>query len=211
MNTQKQYCPPGCNQMSGNNQNLPSLPTGTPNGSMYAPYPVSPEILSQIGMQSGMQSGMQPGMQPGMQTGIQPGMQPAIQPGMHSGMQPQPMPYMEQNPGGCQCPPPADMQNGMRARGMTPSGAIAPSPGTVFTGGDQSPLTTFNPMYTPGFLRTQIGRTVRVEFLIGTSGLTDRFGTLIGVGTSYILIQEAQSDDILLCDIYSIKFVRFYH
>ena len=184
---QKQYCPTGCNQMPVYNQGLPPLPTGDPTGPRYAPYPINPEVLSQLGTQ------------------------PALQPGMQYGTQPQPMLYPGAIPGGCQCFPLANVQNGMRARPMTPSGSIAPLPGTAFTGGEQSPLTTLSPLYTPGFLRTQMGRTVRVEFLVGTSGLTDRFGTLIGVGASYILIQEAQSDDILLCDIYSIKFVRFYH
>ena len=197
MNTQKQYCPPGCNQMPGYNQELPPLPTGAPAGPTYAPYPVAPDILSQMGLQQPLQPGI------GMRGGMHPSQQPSILP--------QPMLYPETIPGGCQCPPPADMQSGMRPRTMTPSGSIAPLPGTAFTGGEQSPLTTLNPMYTPGFLRTQIGQTVRVEFLIGTTSLTDRFGTLIGVGTSYILIQEAQTDDVLLCDIYSIKFVRFYH
>ena len=74
-----------------------------------------------------------------------------------------------------------------------------------------SPQTLTDVLYTPGFLRTQIGRTVRVEFLIGTTSLVDRMGTLVGVGASYILIREVETDDVLLCDIYSIKFVRFYY
>lgn len=66
-------------------------------------------------------------------------------------------------------------------------------------------------LYTPGFMRTQIGRRVKVEFLIGTNMLVDREGTLLGVGASYILIQETDTDDILLCDLYSIKFAKFYY
>lgn len=74
--------------------------------------------------------------------------------------------------------------------------------------GEQAPQTLQSTMYTPGYLRTQIGRRVRVEFLIGSNGpLVDRIGTLLGVGASYILLQPVDSDDILLCDIYSIKFV----
>jgi len=72
----------------------------------------------------------------------------------------------------------------------------------------QVPTTLSSPMYTAGYLRTQIGKTMRVEFLIGTNGpLVDRTGVLIGVGASYILLRPIESDDILLCDIYSIKFV----
>lgn len=64
--------------------------------------------------------------------------------------------------------------------------------------------------YTQGYLRTQIGKRVKVEFLIGTNMLVDREGTLVDVGISYIIIREVETDDLLLCDIYSIKFVRFY-
>ncbi|MFZ5351527.1 MAG: hypothetical protein ACOZCL_02250 [Bacillota bacterium] len=65
--------------------------------------------------------------------------------------------------------------------------------------------------YTQGYLQTQIGKRVKVEFLIGTNMLIDREGTLMDVGVSYIIIQEVDTDDLLLCDIYSIKFVRFYY
>lgn len=62
-----------------------------------------------------------------------------------------------------------------------------------------------------GFLRTQIGRKVLVEFLIGTNTLVDRSGVLVAVGTNYILINESETDDLLACDYYNIKFVRFYY
>ncbi|HYF82480.1 MAG TPA: hypothetical protein VEB00_05575 [Clostridia bacterium] len=65
-------------------------------------------------------------------------------------------------------------------------------------------------MYTQGYLKSQIGARVKVEFLIGTNMLIDREGTLVDVGISYIIINEIETDDLLLCDIYSIKFVRFY-
>lgn len=77
--------------------------------------------------------------------------------------------------------------------------------------GEISPMTTQDMMYTPGFLRTQIGSDVRIEFLIGTNSTTDRIGKLVGVGTSYVLLRLQETDDILLADLYSIKFVTFYH
>lgn len=64
--------------------------------------------------------------------------------------------------------------------------------------------------YTQGYLKTQIGSKIKVEFLIGTNMLVDREGILVDVGVSYIIIIETETDDYLLCDIYSIKFVRFY-
>ncbi len=64
--------------------------------------------------------------------------------------------------------------------------------------------------YTQGYLKSQIGSKVKIEFLIGTNMLVDREGTLVDVGISYVIIIETETDDLLLCDIYSIKFVRFY-
>lgn len=63
--------------------------------------------------------------------------------------------------------------------------------------------------YMNGFLRTQIGKIVRVEFLIGTGTLIDRTGTLLSVGANYITIRQVQTDDIILCDFFSIKFITF--
>ena len=73
--------------------------------------------------------------------------------------------------------------------------------------GQNQPEIITNSMYTPAFLRTQIGKLVRIEFLIGTNNLTDRIGILEDVGISYILLRSIESGNILYCDIYSIKFV----
>lgn len=70
-----------------------------------------------------------------------------------------------------------------------------------------SPEILTNNIYTPAFLREQIGKLVRVEFLIGTNNLTDRTGILEDVGASYILLRSIESGNLLYCDIYSIKFV----
>ena len=84
-------------------------------------------------------------------------------------------------------------------QGMMQASAVQP--------GNQVPSTVENPFFTPGFLRTQIGRRMRVEFLLGTNLLTDRTGTLVAVGASYIVLKLVDSDDLMMCDIYSIKFV----
>ena len=70
-----------------------------------------------------------------------------------------------------------------------------------------SPEILTNPIYTPAFLREQIGRLMRVEFLIGTNTLTDRIGILEDVGASYILLRSFESDSLVYCDIYAIKFI----
>lgn len=70
-----------------------------------------------------------------------------------------------------------------------------------------SPEILTNSIYTPAFLREQIGKLMRVEFLIGTNNLTDRIGILEDVGASYILLRSIESNNLIFCDIYSIKFI----
>ena len=76
-----------------------------------------------------------------------------------------------------------------------------------FNNANNMPEVLTNAIYTPAFLRTQIGKLMRVEFLIGTNNLVDRTGILIDVGASYILLRALESDIITYCDIYSIKFI----
>lgn len=70
-----------------------------------------------------------------------------------------------------------------------------------------SPEILTNPIYTPAFLREQIGKLMRVEFLIGTNNLVDRICILEDVGASYILLRSFENDSLVYCDIYSIKFI----
>lgn len=65
--------------------------------------------------------------------------------------------------------------------------------------------------YMNGFLRTQIGRPCEVEFQVGSNSMVVRSGRLIAVGINYILLQEIETNDVLTCDFYGIKFVRFYY
>ncbi|MEW9094293.1 MAG: hypothetical protein AB2417_04340 [Clostridiaceae bacterium] len=88
-----------------------------------------------------------------------------------------------------------------------------PRPGT--TGGpslvmEPAPPVQQDTNYTQGWLTTQIGNYVKIEFLIGTNMLIDREGVLLEVGISYVVIRESGTNDILMCDIYSIKFVRVF-
>ncbi|MHC6178735.1 hypothetical protein ACYUJ6_02575 [Clostridium sp. JNZ X4-2] len=64
--------------------------------------------------------------------------------------------------------------------------------------------------YVQGYLRTQIGKRVRVTFLLGTGTLQDRTGILENVGISYIIIRDEGSSARELADIYSIKFVAIF-
>lgn len=65
--------------------------------------------------------------------------------------------------------------------------------------------------YVNGFYRTQIGRYVRVEQLMGSNTLDTQEGYLIGVGINYIILQEAPTGNILIVDIYGIKNMYVYY
>lgn len=67
-----------------------------------------------------------------------------------------------------------------------------------------------NPLYNQGWLSTQLGKYIKIEFLIGTNMWIDREGILKEVGISFIVIQETGTNDMVMCDIYSIKFVRVF-
>lgn len=65
--------------------------------------------------------------------------------------------------------------------------------------------------YANGFYRTQIGRYVRVDQLLGSNNMTTQEGFLIGVGYNYIILQEGFTENILVVDIYSIKNMYVYY
>lgn len=65
--------------------------------------------------------------------------------------------------------------------------------------------------YVNGFYRTQIGRYVRVEQLMGSNTIDTQEGFLIGVGINYIILQEAPTGNILVVDIYGIKNMYIYY
>lgn len=73
------------------------------------------------------------------------------------------------------------------------------------------PVTAESVQFLNGFLRTQIGRRIKAEFLIGTNSFLDREGTLLGVGVNYFIINETDTDDLTICDFYSVKFIKIYY
>lgn len=77
--------------------------------------------------------------------------------------------------------------------------------------GYQEMLSYENLQYMNGFLRTQIGKYLRVEQLVTSNQIEDRFGYLVGVGLNYILLQQAGTGNITAIDYYSIKFVYVYY
>ena len=79
--------------------------------------------------------------------------------------------------------------------------------GNSVTSHSNMPETYTNSLYSPAFFRNFIGRLVKAEFLIGNTGLQDRIGILLEVGASYIVLRSVQDNNLLYCDIFSIKFL----
>ncbi|HOJ09321.1 MAG TPA: hypothetical protein PK733_01845 [Clostridiales bacterium] len=136
-----------------------------------------------------------PGMPvPYMQsTAISPGYEP--KPFQPSGAVPIPMPSL-----------PTGIPTGPAYGGTVPTTPMPiPQPPA------QAPQTVSSPYYLAGFLRNYVGRMVRVEFLMGTTApLVDRIGNLMEVGASYIVLRPVGTDDLIVADLYSIKFVTIY-
>ena len=110
------------------------------------------------------------------------------------------------------------------------SGNLQSTPSTTFRSGatiDQSvtdnvsggitdiknpyPVTPESLQYLNGFLRTQIGRRVSIDFLVVSNTIVTNSGFLLGVASNYILINELDTNDLTTCDFYNIKFIRFYY
>ena len=65
--------------------------------------------------------------------------------------------------------------------------------------------------YLNGFIRTQIGRRVTIDFLIGSGNLQSKTGYLLAVAQNYLLLNEMDTNDVTACDLYTMKFIRFYY
>ena len=68
------------------------------------------------------------------------------------------------------------------------------------------PESLTNPDFLPAYLHQHIGKWVRVDFLIG-GGIEQRVGVLEEVGASYIILNVIEPATLLVCDMFSIKFV----
>lgn len=62
--------------------------------------------------------------------------------------------------------------------------------------------------YMNGFMRTQIGKECLVTMEFGGGASFSRFGYLVGVGLNYLLLQDPCSNEILVCDFYSVRLIE---
>lgn len=53
------------------------------------------------------------------------------------------------------------------------------------------------------------GKTVKIDFLIGSSTLTSQTGIIHAVTTQYVVLYQPGRDTYVACDNFSIKFVTF--
>lgn len=56
-------------------------------------------------------------------------------------------------------------------------------------------------------LSNNIGRSVKIDYMIGSGNLISQTGTILNVGTQYVLLKN--KNVILTGDIFSIKFITF--
>ena len=107
----------------------------------------------------------------------------------------------------------SDAQNSWASQGMNSGGGMmpgnqsnmmttAPSGNTI----SLRPETMTNTDFLPAYLRQFIGRWVRCEFFIGDT-VEQRVGVLHDVGASYIIIDVIEPQTLVVCDIFSLRFV----
>jgi hypothetical protein len=70
----------------------------------------------------------------------------------------------------------------------------------------EGPPTIMSAGYTPAYLRSIIGRRIRAEFIFQNMYL-DKTGILREVGISYFVIEDMATHAMVMCDLYSVKFV----
>ena len=78
------------------------------------------------------------------------------------------------------------------------------------TGGpdtQQGPPPSTEKGYIPYYLASNIGKSVRAEFIIGSNQYADKTGVLSEVGINYFVLHDVNSRTDIMCDLYSVKFV----
>ena len=114
-------------------------------------------------------------------------------------------------------PPVSSESNPGSAAGIVPPPILPDAPqfavplNPLMPPGYQEFISYENLQYLNGFLRTQIGKYMRVEQQVGSDSIEERYGYLIGVGINYILLQELGTGNVSTLDYYNIKFVYIYY
>jgi len=72
---------------------------------------------------------------------------------------------------------------------------------------EQGPPPVMDKNYIAGYLASNIGKNIRAEFAISTGLFLDKAGVLREVGVNYFVLQDYISKALVMCDLYSVKFV----
>ena len=193
---------------------VPVNPSTVPGGRAVPVPPVPPDwrpknmpsapVVPEIPMPSDM------GFPPGEETLP---FESAVPPENRSVRYAEPVPPPEEN-----CQPDAEPSalfeaDGLSLLGVPPAGMNAAPCFAAFAAHEKAMLSPppyetsdmqMAPMYSSGFLHSQIGRLVRVEVSAGQA-LTERTGRLIQVGADYILLQNAEGHTVV-CNLDAVRF-----
>ena len=58
------------------------------------------------------------------------------------------------------------------------------------------------------FLETQVGKLATVEMIMGNDRLIDKIGMILAIGEDFLLLEETQTGNILVCPLKNIEFIR---
>jgi hypothetical protein len=120
---------------------------------------------------------------------------------------PQQTPYVQQQMGQ-QMAPTAGRQQAVQMAPYTQQSMMPAASADMTPVESVAPATLDTTAYMAGLLKTFIGDKMRVQYLIGTTGpMIDVTGTLMQVGANYIILRPIETDDLMISDLYSIKFV----
>lgn len=133
---------------------------------------------------------------------------PSMRPYQESTTAPPDMPSQEMGMGQAQ-PQPTSYQDMMSAQQgaqvqntQTRSDTYAPN--TFYN--EPGPPSVMDPGYVPGYLKTQIGKKIRAEFVFDNLFL-DKTGILREVGYNYFIIEDFATGAMVMCDLYSARFI----
>lgn len=84
-----------------------------------------------------------------------------------------------------------------------------PLPAITYSGDPYSPAPSpvMDIAYVQGYLKQNLGKNVRAEFVLSGNLYMDKAGRLIEVGISYFVLEDFVSRAHIMCDMYSLKFV----
>jgi len=67
------------------------------------------------------------------------------------------------------------------------------------------------PENTAEFFKKHIGRIISIQSVLGRNGpVVRKTGRIVDVDDGFIALRRTETDDIILCDLYSIRFARIY-